>query len=933
MLQTKRNPGLTVSDIRRAFLNGGDVSAFVPVLRQALGNAPVPNLASLELPVLLPEATALLDALNADLSRLVGSWQKGRRSEKTTGVQADLTIIGVAPYGKNVSTYLDYIIDDIRPDIITFDVSPSLFGMNVLYAFGIPGVTGIPIRGEIRSRISGQSYALETFYPGNACQTLILRCWQDRLPLIPAGMPRVYRQTLQAGFGGKEPALRRTQIYKAFDETFEEIVESGTESVIRSNQRLCSALGGHVSGQITERQIEEANYIVSRIKDIAGATTQKKKQKKLLVIVDVVQYSNLQHALEILSDDTTGKVYTQPQRDISDAIMFSSYSLDLEEEIRQQSPLTTAAGELFRNKLEKWSQSREREPISETELLSAITSITGKTRNYPGVLRGTSVRGAIAFKEVIQSLGEMQGSLHWGDLKKAALITLVPRITVKHETSRSSTDIIKDITGEVMYGIRFTARPFGISSIAEFDWLTPEDMLDIVQDMDSAGLPTGQERQISEDKMKNMAVVEDGFEELPEFLSQEDIIQGSNTNRSAMAATQAIQNLMDKLEQKFARGEIAQGQYQREKHKLQEMLNAAAYLSSPTADKELARTSFELMDAQDRHWAEKLNFPDTHVYYHIKGTSEGKDLSPPKRNYHGLKMLIDTMKREGILQTLPKESTFVLTADALNLLLESMIPRSKKGKELTDIIIGNKTMPSEHTRDIRRYSPGDVFRDISIRHTLREIAKQKRKPNEIQRSDLRVFMRQPRKLQSDVVLCIDTSGSMGFQHKLTYARLAAGSLIRTLLKRGDKIGIIAFDDLGRIVLPVTTDKNDLMKCISGIHAGGNTNIGDGILCAAQLLLKPRSQNQKYIILITDGLPSAISQDAYNQLSSIGGKDLTEEYAILETRKASTRGLKTSVLHITQADEAGKDFVKAVADAGNGEVTRVRFIEDLGLVMP
>ena len=199
---------------------------------------------------------------------------------------------------------------------------------------------------------------------------------------------------------------------------------------------------------------------------------------------------------------------------------------------------------------------------------------------------------------------------------------------------------------------------------------------------------------------------------------------------------------------------------------------------------------------------------------------------------------------------------------------------------------------------------------------------------DIQRRDIRVFMKQPRKRQADIVLCIDVSGSMGFRHKLTYARLAAASLARNAIDQGDRVGIIDFDDLSKTLLPLGSSKNDLMTCISQVHAGGNTNIGDGIETAARLLLEHTGQNEKHIVLITDGLPSAVSRKALDELEDSEDTDLTEEYAILETRRALSRGIRTSVVHIVDSEGAGDEFIQSMAGAGMGKVTRIESPDDL-----
>ena len=70
--------GITVSDIQRAILGGGDVSVFAEIWHRALVNPPVPHMLSLEAPVALPETTAMLKYVDKSLKSVVAAWAGGR---------------------------------------------------------------------------------------------------------------------------------------------------------------------------------------------------------------------------------------------------------------------------------------------------------------------------------------------------------------------------------------------------------------------------------------------------------------------------------------------------------------------------------------------------------------------------------------------------------------------------------------------------------------------------------------------------------------------------------------------------------------------------------------------------------------------------------------------------------------------------------------
>jgi Mg-chelatase subunit ChlD len=220
-----------------------------------------------------------------------------------------------------------------------------------------------------------------------------------------------------------------------------------------------------------------------------------------------------------------------------------------------------------------------------------------------------------------------------------------------------------------------------------------------------------------------------------------------------------------------------------------------------------------------------------------------------------------------------------------------------------------------------------------VRHSLKEVVRRKKVLSEISHSDLRVFMKERREPRADVVICVDTSGSMGFGQKLTWARLAAAGLAKSALARGDRVAVVAFNDYGQTVLPLTEgDCGPLLDGIAGLSAGGNTNIGDGLRAGRGLLLKSPGRNRKYMILITDGRASAVSEAAASELGTGKERDLTEESALMETSKAAAAGVRVSVMYVAPRDEAVDAFIRDIARTGGGRVHRITGPADLKTVM-
>ena len=111
---------------------------------------------------------------------------------------------------------------------------------------------------------------------------------------------------------------------------------------------------------------------------------------------------------------------------------------------------------------------------------------------------------------------------------------------------------------------------------------------------------------------------------------------------------------------------------------------------------------------------------------------------------------------------------------------------------------------------------------------------------------------------SDIVLVIDTSGSMGAgaSSKVTYAKNAALLFVRQLLKGDDRtrIAVVDYNTTATVRNGLTTNLGTLEGAINALSAMGGTNIQDGI-AKAQGLLSTSTANNKYIVLLSDGDPT------------------------------------------------------------------------------
>ncbi len=929
--------GITVSDIRRAILGGGDVSVFTKVCHQALDCPPVSSMSSLEALIALPEPMVLLEHIDKGLVTAVAAWEKAKDYQPQPQAKIDLTLIALAPYGQNVGKYLEQVISGIGPDIITIDSSPLELSADMLYAFSIPCAVGLPVYGEILNKDSRQVYTTRAFYPGNINGTAIVKGWLTKIPLLPIGIPQKSGQSdlvSQLGsIGGIHPEramseANRLTAYRTLDKSLGNV--NKLEEALEITKSICLDFIKTIDGKERETLIEEACYIASRIVEIAAYGYTLGRKIKLLAVVDITRYVDTEYAIGLLEQGITDEVYLPPRSCLlaEVLVMACRNSEKLGEQAEEYAPESTLTQELFRSALDRMIKTRESEPIEESEVDKLISQIVGRTRTHPDISRGAGGRGTVAFKEVLGGLSEMNGgSLTRENISKAALITLPSRISVNHGNDERA--VVSDIVKEVLYDIRFSTRRDNLALPRALPRLSLEDITEIFKNLRPGLLE--QNGELTQTTLPAIIADPISNQKILEFLESRKFLKRAGQNQYSLTR-KALGYLIDELEQKLKAGEITMDEYNQEKSRLMRMLESA---SQPrfTMSGELAKTIMEIMDAQDKQWSSEISLERMYVYYQVKANNGEDELNSQKRDYYGLKGLIDDLEKKGILRVTEAATEFTLTGEALDLLLEYLIARGQRGRGLKDAANLAKTLANECRDGIRRYSSGDVFRDISVRHSLKEIAKQKKGLSSVRRSDLRVFLKQHPKLQSDIIMCVDTSGSMRFQHKLTYARLAASGLAKAAIKNGDKVGMVIFNNYGQTTVPLTDDDTDrLTDCVVRLTAGGNTNIGDGIKCASQLLLQNRSRNRKHIILVTDGMPTAISERAFAQLKSLKEKDLSEESALLETRRAVSRGIQVSVIHITTKDKTSRKLIKDIARIGKGKVCLLSSPEGLKTIM-
>lgn len=109
----------------------------------------------------------------------------------------------------------------------------------------------------------------------------------------------------------------------------------------------------------------------------------------------------------------------------------------------------------------------------------------------------------------------------------------------------------------------------------------------------------------------------------------------------------------------------------------------------------------------------------------------------------------------------------------------------------------------------------------------------------------------------DVILVIDTSGSMRTADPERITLEAAALFMDMMETRNSRIGVVSFSGALHSVMPLTHIgdpgvRDDIRNTISGFVYHGWTDVGLGLRTAAEMLLNDPSPNSPMILLFTDG---------------------------------------------------------------------------------
>src|SRR5580693_5141910 len=184
------------------------------------------------------------------------------------------------------------------------------------------------------------------------------------------------------------------------------------------------------------------------------------------------------------------------------------------------------------------------------------------------------------------------------------------------------------------------------------------------------------------------------------------------------------------------------------------------------------------------------------------------------------------------------------------------------------LIFGIPARGQEQPQGVIRVGVNLVLLDATVKNKAGQIMADLKKEDFEVREDgavqkLDVFSRD--ELPINVALVLDLSDSIG--PFLGPLRDAAHTALAAL-KADDEAALFTFSTEAQMRVPFTTDKAQIANQINSFHAGGATNINDGIFIACQYLLPLPPKGRRVIILISDD----VGTDAGGQ----GTRDIVTE---------------------------------------------------------
>ncbi|UYZ21808.1 S-layer homology domain-containing protein [Mesobacillus jeotgali] len=158
----------------------------------------------------------------------------------------------------------------------------------------------------------------------------------------------------------------------------------------------------------------------------------------------------------------------------------------------------------------------------------------------------------------------------------------------------------------------------------------------------------------------------------------------------------------------------------------------------------------------------------------------------------------------------------------------------------------------------------------------------------------------------DVVFSIDSSGSMGgsYGNDPSEIRKVASKKFVDKLKEEDRAAVVDFDSSARVLVSLTTDKQEVKYAIDTINSSGGTNLYNGVMEAVEEIKNNGNPDHlRFVIFLTDG-------DGYWNDEAI---QFAKDNQVIIYTIGLGNGVNQNLLEKIAAETGGKYFFAEQAD--------------------
>lgn len=147
----------------------------------------------------------------------------------------------------------------------------------------------------------------------------------------------------------------------------------------------------------------------------------------------------------------------------------------------------------------------------------------------------------------------------------------------------------------------------------------------------------------------------------------------------------------------------------------------------------------------------------------------------------------------------------------------------------------------------------------------------------------------------EVVLAIDTSGSMRPNDALERAKAAALSLVDGL-PEGTPVGVVGFGSEVLVASPMTGDRSATFDAISSLDFSGDTALWDALVVSADVF-EAESNVSRYVVVLTDGVDDGSTSPSQEAAEALRAVDASLYSVGLQTGNADFGALEQVTLEI------------------------------------